>query len=400
MSITLRPSTAKPGDVVQAVVSRPLPTVSDDAGNTWTLVATDADTATYQATMGAAGTVEVMAAQSGAIEFADVVVAVPPPPVKPRTVGICDRAGSTPYTPGAPTVVHVLASDIAPTATSLDMGPLKAAIARAKAAGASACTLSIDGGVGESDDAKRVFGSVTLSDPQGLRPDHTTVAFWTPAYQARAKAINDAVAAVIEPDPFVREFMGWWNGAEFSPEWPIREASSPTNRAAWLKAPGYSAAVDAANVVAMPQMFAASFKATRFCTWMPMTFQWVTPAGTLDRAQGEAVNRVFLDAMLKWTPTGVLGVDNADLASYGPNRPPIYALALEYANKGLARRDQTVITDKMQGGAAGVVKFFGQANLALATADKVYAIEPPRPKTSLTAAQWKAAHDQLVAAAR
>lgn len=313
---------------------------------------------------------------------------------KARTLGMCDRHGK-PNPPGASVSVHVLVKDIAPTHTTLDMKPLTAAIAAAKATGASGMTLSLDGGMSESDDAKKFYGSVALADPQGVRPSFTTVRFWTAAYQLRAKAINKAVAAIIDPDPFVRETMMWWNGAEFSPEWPIRNASIQVNRDAYAKA-GYDVNLDVGNILAAPAVHAAIYPNTLFCTWMPMGFQRMT-ATTVK--QDMTVNVAFLNNMLANTPTGILGVDNADLASYGPGRPPIYQLAYDYHAKGLRRRDQTVIAAKMQGGPAGVKTFFAKANLDLAIADGVYAIEYPAPISNLTAAQYLAAHKQLLAGA-
>lgn len=317
---------------------------------------------------------------------------------KPRTLGMRSRNGK-PSPPGAPVAVHVAISAIAPTHNTLNMTPLRNAIAAAKATGAAGCNLSLDGGVGESDDAKGFFGSVSLIDPQGLRPDHVTVLFSTPAYQQRAEEITAAVAAVVEPDPFVREMMMWHNGAEFSPEWPIREAGSPSNRATWLTTPGYDVDQDAANIVAMPEMYSRYFHQTRVSTWMPMGFQRITGTPSSSKVtQDYTVNRAFLDNMVRWQPSlfaWALGVDNADLNSYGPNRPTIYALALEYADR-LLRTDQTVTTVKMGAdGPAAVAQFFSTPNLAKMVADKVYCIEFPAA-SGMTAAQFQAAHDYIV----
>lgn len=317
---------------------------------------------------------------------------------KPRTLGMCDRHGK-PNPPGASVSVHVLIKDIAPTHTTLNMAPLIAAIKAAKATGASGMTLSLDGGMSESDDAKKFYGSVALADPQGVRPSFTTVSFWKANYQARAKVINAAVAAVIDSDPFVQEFMMWQNGTEFSPEWPIRNASLAVNRDAWFKA-GYNQAMDVANILAAPADHARAFKNTLFVTWMPMGFQAMSTLGVKqDKLLPGGVNATFLDNMVLHTPDGILGIDNADLASYGTGRPPIYELALAYHRAGLRRRDQTVTADKMQGGPKGVAVFFNKDNLTRATTDGVYAIEYPGPISNLTPAQYLAAHKQLIAAA-
>lgn len=315
------------------------------------------------------------------------------PQAKPRTLGMRDRGGR-PHPAGASVAVHVPISAIAPDHRTLNMDPLKVAIAAAKKAGAGACTIALDGGTQESDDAKAFFGSVSLVDPQGTRPNHVTVLFSTPAYQARAEEIIAATAAVVDPDPFCREYGLWHNGAEFSMEWPIREGSNATNRAAWLGTKGYDPDADAAYCVAAPAMYARHFTTTRIYTWMPMGFQRMSAAGV---KQDMSVNRAFLDQFLKWCPTGVLGVDNADLKSYGPGRPAIYELALEYARKGLARFDQTVTAAKMPG-AAAVQQFFSEPNLRLMAADLVYGMEYP-VGSGMTEAQFQAAHDYLTNAA-
>lgn len=305
-----------------------------------------------------------------------------------------DRGGQ-PHPAGAPVAVHVPISAIAPDHRTLDMDPLKVAIEAAKRAGAGSCVIALDGGTEESDDAKAFFGSVSLVDPQGTRPPHVTVLFSTAAYQERAEEIVAATAAVVDLDPFCREYGYWWNGAEFSMEWPIREGSNATNRAAWLGTRGYDVDRDAANCVAGPAMYARHFTATRFYTWMPMGFQRISASGV---KQDMTVNRAFLDQMLEHTPTGVLGVDNADLKSYGPGRPPIYELALEYARKGLARFDQTVTAVKMPG-APAVQQFFAQPNLALMAGDLVYGMEYPRG-SGMSEAQFQAAHDYLTNASK
>lgn len=314
-----------------------------------------------------------------------------PSVVKPRTLGMRDRGGQ-PHPAGASVAVHVPISAIAPDHRSLDMDPLKRAIAAAKKAGAGSCTIALDGGTEESDDAKAFFGGVTLVDPQNdpKHPPHTTVLFSTQDYQERAEEIIAATAAVVDADPFCREYGYWWNGAEFSMEWPIREASTAVNRATWLGTKGYDVDQDAANCVNGPAIYARHFQQTRFYTWMPMGFQRISASGV---KQDMTVNRAFLDQMLTHTPDGVLGVDNADLKSYGPGRPAIYELALEYARKGLARFDQTVTAVKMPGPAA-VQQFFAQPNLALMAGDLVYGMEYPRG-SGMTEAQFQAAHDYL-----
>lgn len=382
--------TQLPAEVTVTVVREPV-TVEDGIGTVYRQVSDDGQTAVFK------GTVEPIHGDFLTITASDgtetTLKVEHPIVVKDRTLGMCDRGGH-PNPAGASVVVHVPLWQIAPDTHTLNMAPLIKAISAAKAAGASGCVLSLDGGMAESVDAKKVFGSVHLTDPQGVRPAFDTVAFWTPAYQQYAKSVNDSVALVIEDDPFVREMMMWWNGTEFSPEWPIRNASTQVNRDAYVKAK-YDVLQDVKNILAAPEMFAASFKKTLMTTWMPMGFQRMTATSV---KQDFTVNVGYLDQVVLHTPNAILGVDNADLKSYGPNRPQVYQLALDYHRAGLRRRDQTVIADKMQGGPAGVATFFGQANLALAIADGVYAIEYPRGST-MTQAQFVNAHKQLLAGA-
>jgi hypothetical protein len=321
-----------------------------------------------------------------------------PPPVQVKakaiSVGILTRDGR-PLPAKAGTIVHVPLSSLAPSGTTFNAKVLTDAIAAAKTIGAASATLSVDGGSEESDANKKAYGQVTLQDPQGTRPPHSVIAMWKDDYQAHIKDLLPKIADVVEDDPFVREVMYSWGGAEFSVEWTIREASTPANRQAWLSQ-GFDAELDMANILAAPAMFkAAGFAKTRMAVFTSMFYQHIYPDGTMK--QDKDFTAKWLDAATTLLPNIVLGINNADLASYGPNRPEIYNVMLAYAQKGFARHDQTVTAVKM-GGTTGCVKFFGQANLALMTKDLVFAQEPPRG-WGLTTAQVQAAQDQLVAAA-
>lgn len=375
---------------VTVVVTRDRLIVEDGIGTLYTPVSDDGVTAVFKGTVDPIHG-DFLTITSSGVDAAETTLEVIHPPVKKeRTFGTRDRSGR-PNPWGGPVVIEYDVAGFGNDLTKVDLGGLIKAIAAAKATKAYAAVLRLNGGMGESAAAKTKFGSVTLSDPQGVRPSFTTVNFTNPLYLNRVRQINDAVASVIEDDDFIREMFMWWCGTEFSVEWPILNASLAANRTAWLRA-GYNQQEHIAMILGSPALFAESFKRTLFATFMPMGFQRFDASGV---KQDMTVNTAFLDAVVLHQSDGVLGVDNADLASYGPNRPSIYTLAKKYHDEhGLARTDQTVITVKMQGGAPGVQKFFGQANLVLAIADGVYCIEHPRG-SGMTVAQFTAANKQL-----
>lgn len=326
-------------------------------------------------------------------------IAPPPPPPKTKEPisALVPRTGE-PILPGGHTITHVSMDALSVGSSSWDMSALKAAISASKNSGATACCLSIDGGSEDSQAAKNFYGVVTLNDPQGTRPPHTVVKFWTGDYQARITSLLAQVADVVEDDPFVREVMMSWNGAEFSVEWTIREMSTQQNRDAW-KAAGYDVNADMANIADAASMFDhAGFLSTKMAAFNSMFFQHLYANGTM--RQDQAFTRTVLErwAALLGPARLVLGVNNADLASYGPARPAIYSLMLEYAQQGYERHDQTVTAVKM-GGAAGCQKFFAKPNLDLMIADLVFTQEPPRG-WGLSTAQVQFAQGYLMAAAK
>jgi hypothetical protein len=190
----------------------------------------------------------------------------------------------------------------------------------------------------------------------------------------------------------------WENGWEFTGEWPIRQASNATNRQQIIAA-GFDYRLDQAAILSSVDAYAELFPTTLVYSWMPMAYQTVLPDGSLDTdANRQAFNEQWIAKFWRVLgPRAVLGVDNADLKSYGPNRPWIYALAYRYALLGMKRRDQTVTATKL-GGATGCAQFFDTPNLQNMAADLVYAIEYPAG-SGLSVAQMQAAHDYLTAAA-
>jgi len=318
--------------------------------------------------------------------------------LKVQTAGMCNRQGQGGQPPGSSIVVHVPLSQLAPDTHTFKPKVLTDAIAAAEATGAYACAVALDGGASESADAMSVFGSLSLTDPQGTRPPTVTVKTWTPDYQAYAASINERVAPIIEAEPFVREFIMWENGWEFTGEWPIRQASNATNRQQIIAA-GFDHNLDEAAILASVDKYAGWFKSTLVYSWMPMAYQRVLANGSLDsNANRQAFNAAWLAKFWQVLgPRAVLGIDNADLNSYGAGRPYPYDVAYQYAQLGMKRRDQTVTAAKM-GGATGCAQFFAAANLQKMAADLVYAIEYPAG-SGLSASQMKAAHDYLTAEA-
>lgn len=319
--------------------------------------------------------------------------------LKTQTFGMCNRQAKGGQPPGSSIVVHVPLSQLAPDTHTFKPNVLTDAIAAAKATGAYACSIALDGGASESADAMSVFGSLTLTDPQGTRPPTITVKTWTPEYQAYAASINERVAPIIEAEPFAREFIMWENGWEFTGEWPIRQASNATNRSQILAA-GFDYRLDQAAIMASIDKYAALFKSTLVYSWMPMAYQTVLPNGNLDTdANRKAFNAQWLAKFWQVLgPRAILGIDNADLASYGPNRPYPYDIAYQYALLGMKRRDQTVTAAKM-GGNAGCAQFFDTPNLQKMAADLVYAIEYPAG-SGLSVAQMQSAHSYLTTASK
>lgn len=318
------------------------------------------------------------------------------PTVKPRTIGMRDRNG-VPCVPGAPVSVHVNVSAIAPDHTRINLDPLKNALDRARAAGAGGCVLSLDGGVRESDDAKAFFGAVHLADPQNPNTTYDSVAFWTPEYQARAEEIVAATVELVEPDPLVREYLMWWNGTQFSHEWPIRQAAYKPNITAYYAA-GYDADVDIANIVAAPAVLARYLRSTRFATWVPMDLQHMQPNGTM--RQDAAVTTAFLDQVVALHPDAVLGIDNSDRTVYPAPRTGVYRTLLTYHQQhGMARADQTATAAKV-GGPAAVQQLFDPTGpyLPAMVGDGVFTQEYP-VGSGMTRAQFQAAHDYMTAAA-
>jgi hypothetical protein len=320
------------------------------------------------------------------------------PALKAQTVGMCNRQGKGGQPPGASIVVHVALADLAPTVGTFKASVLTDAIAAAKATGAVACSVALDGGASESADAMSTFGSLTLTDPQGVRPPTVTVKTWTPDYQAYAASINAQAAPIVEAEPFAREFIMWENGWEFTGEWPIRQASNATNRQQIIAA-GFDYRLDQAAILANIDQAAELFPSTLVYSWMPMAYQTVLPDGSLDTtANRQAFNAQWLAKFWQVLgPRAVLGIDNADLKSYGPTRPYPYDVAYQYALLGMKRRDQTVTAAKM-GGSSGCAQFFDTPNLAKMAADRVYAIEYPAG-SGLSVAQMQAAQDYLATAA-
>lgn len=314
--------------------------------------------------------------------------------LKAQTAGMCNRQGKGGLPPGSSIVVHVPLSQLAPTVGAFKANVLTDAIAAAKATGAYACSVALDGGASESADAMSTFGTVTLGDPQGVRPPTITVRTWLPDYQAHVVDVMAQAAPIVEADPFCREFIMWENGWEFTGEWPIRQASTQANRDAMLAA-GFDHALDEAAILSSVDRYAAWFESTLVYSWVPMAYQRVLPNGSLDsNANRQAFTAQWVAKFWQVLgPQAVLGVDNADLQSYGPGRPYPYDLAYQYAQLGMKRRDQTVTAAKM-GGATGCAEFFDTPNLQLMAGDLVFAIEYPSG-SGLTVTQMQTAHDYL-----
>lgn len=312
---------------------------------------------------------------------------------KARVAGIVDRGGR-PALPGACVVIQFNHADAETSQGVYNWAVIDNAIAASISAGAVGVRLRPSSGEWAPAWAKKAFGTVHIVDAQtGAAWD--SVRFWTPGFQAAAKAFDAAMAARYDSNNRVREVMAWPNGSEYSCETMLRQFGPAANRQAYLAA-GYSSAVDQANILAWVDHFATTWTRTHMQTWVSSCFQQINASGT--SSQNYAFAEAYMRHCVAVMPDAGIGINNSDLVSYqNPPSSKIYQIALKvHQDTGARRGDQTATTVKI-GGKIAVAKMFSGSNLALMIASGVRSQEWPAAN-GLTAAQISTAHKALIAA--
>lgn len=312
---------------------------------------------------------------------------------KARCAGIVDRGGR-PAVPGASVVIQFNHADVETSQGVYNWSVIDNAIAKSISAGAVGVRLRPSSGEWAPAWAKQAFGTVHIVDAQtGAAWD--SVRFWTPGFQAAARAFDAAMAARYDSNNRVREVMAWPNGSEFSCEAMLRQFGPSANRQAYLAA-GYSYTVDQANILAWVDHFASTWTRTHMQTWVSSCFQQINTDGT--STQNYAFAEAYMRHCVAVMPDAGVGVNNSDLASYlSPLTSEIYTIAWKvHQDTGARRGDQTATTVKI-GGKTAVATMFSGSYLASMIAAGVRSQEWPAAN-GLTAAQISTAHNALVAA--
>ncbi|MEP7034082.1 MAG: hypothetical protein ABI662_01365 [Dermatophilaceae bacterium] len=338
------------------------------------------------------GTQVVTAAQASAVRQSASAATVAGRD-KARVVGIVDRGGR-PALPGACVVIQFNHADVETSPGVYNWSVIDNAIATSIAAGAVGVRLRPSSGEWAPAWAKKSFGTVHIVDAQtGAAWD--TVRFWTPGFQAAAKAFDAAMAARYDSNDRVREVMAWPNGSEFSCETMLRQFGPSGNRNAYLAA-GYSYAADQANILGWVDHFASTWTRTHLQTWVSSCFQQINANGTSTKnyAFAEAYMRHCVAVM----PDAGIGINNSDLVTYqNPSPDQIYQIALKvHQDTGARRGDQTATTAKI-GGKASVATMFSGSSLAAMIAAGVRSQEWPAAN-GLTSAQISTAQRAMIAA--
>lgn len=291
---------------------------------------------------------------------------------KAHLQGLVDRQGKVRAGAGGPwdIVVEFSIATICPTPGGpIDMGPVKAQMDAATAAGARRLRLRPISGTALTAPWFARFGKATLFDPQSGAAVITTPNTCDPAYQAEMDRIDAAIAAVLEPDPRVCEVFAMHRfGFQFSNEFCIHNLGDSRN-APLLAALGWTAAVDQANIMRVLPQLVALYPTTWVNVWVSLDYQ--NP--DLHPVQDTAFTNAFF---AKAASLGVTcGIDNSDLSTYDTTPPDIYVRRDAHQAPGTEAGDQTA-TEAKVGGAPALVTMFTQPYLGRQVA-KVRSQEMP-----------------------
>lgn len=309
-----------------------------------------------------------------------------PSPLKDALVGLVDRAKPPPATHAGAVrnvVIQPTLAALWPTIGVMDLGPARAAVAAAKAAGLDGCRLRVTTGKDAPAWLKTACGTYRVTQTGGASTyAYDCPRWWTPDYFAFHNDADAALAHAFDGDPFVREVTVWAVGTTWSSEPAIRQMSTPATVDA-LTAAGYTTAADLAACTAFVDAMAGHWAATRLHAWVPMG--WQTLVGGKVR-QDMAVSLAYARHLLEVAPGAVIGVDNADQVAYAAD--PTYAMV---AGLGSLRADQTATWAKL-GGTDAVAAANLLTTLADAAAAGVRSVELPAGYAAVPP-------DQLAAAA-
>lgn len=270
----------------------------------------------------------------------------PPGDRFPFAKGLVDRQNS----PKAPAVkVSVIDNNwdlLEPSPGHYDFTVVRNDRAKAVSRGITASILRPQGGLAAPGWLMDAAGTVTVSDPQGIRPSFTTARVWNPYYRERARLLDLALAAEFDDDPHFRGITYWWAGTEFAEEPCIRQLGDATNRAAYAKA-GLKSDVDFAQQLDDLHWLAhdSGWRRTPLQVFTSMPHQRLTSTGGV--FQDKAFTTLFVSTLRALIPDSVLGVNNADQNSYpvhGHAGGWVYSLLAPY---GGPRADQTVTYKKL-----------------------------------------------------
>ena len=256
--------------------------------------------------------------------------------------GVVDRQNGIRY-PGviSSVVIQPNGYDLEPVRGQRTAAVIDSAIAKARADGATGYVLRPQGGLAAPGWLKAITGTITVTDPQGVRPPFTTADVSHPAHVDWCKSVDQWLAGLYDDDPMCREYTWWAHGTEFAEEPTIRQLSDAANRAAY-RAAGWSSEVDMAAQLEYLTWFPreSGWHRTPLQVFVQMGYQRLRPDGSMyqDWTHTESI----LTTARLHNPDAVLGVNNADQRSYvAPDR--VYELVGTY---GGARRDQTVTWKK------------------------------------------------------